>query len=170
MASTWYPCCTFPSANRENLRIKAIVENRFQVVWCHLCQKLKNENFAKSAKILRVTTFIRKKEVDHESRPWSNISPRGELDPVRRACFPSIPSKVCAIKWANALIGDRKSHFNDVIIRIIWSYLWLYNNYNVIISKKYTISRKYDVIMTPFWVEMTSLDPKSRRKNSDLDL
>ena len=47
---------------------------------------------------LRVIKLRRNSEVDHESKPWSNISPRGELEPVRRACFPSIPSNVCAIK------------------------------------------------------------------------
>ena len=26
--------------------------------------------------------------------PWSNSSPRGEEEPVRRACLPSIPSRV----------------------------------------------------------------------------
>ena len=41
---------------------------------------------------LLATKLIKNKEVDHESRPWSNISPSGEDDPVRLACFPSIPS------------------------------------------------------------------------------
>ena len=31
----------------------------------------------------------------HYYHPWSNSSPRGLEDCVRRACFPSIPSRVC---------------------------------------------------------------------------
>ena len=34
------------------------------------------------------------------SRPWSNSSPRGVLEPVRRACLPSIPSIIIGIsQW-----------------------------------------------------------------------
>lgn len=32
--------------------------------------------------------------VETESQPWSNNSPRGEDEPVLRACFPSIASKL----------------------------------------------------------------------------
>lgn len=32
--------------------------------------------------------------VETESQPWSNNSPRGEEEPVLRACFPSIASKL----------------------------------------------------------------------------
>lgn len=46
--------------------------------------------FSLLPKIEYIDTGI--KAADQESSPWSNNSPRGPLVPVRRACFPSIPS------------------------------------------------------------------------------
>ena len=43
------------------------------------------------------------------SNPWSISSPKGPLELVRLACFPSIPSKVWAKKW----LAAQANHTHD---------------------------------------------------------
>ena len=40
-----------------------------------------------------------RKSVAQLSKPWSKSSPRGDEDPVRRACLPSVPSFIIFLNF-----------------------------------------------------------------------
>lgn len=46
------------------------------------------------------------KNAEYESSPWSNSSPSGPDSPIRRACFPSIPSRVYARNMFTAAMSQ----------------------------------------------------------------